>query len=765
MPQSVDRLLKELTLEEKASLCSGKDFWTTKAVDRLGLRSWMMTDGPHGLRKQKSGTDAGILGAVPSTCFPSGAGLASTWNRDLIEEVGRALGREAKAEQVGVLLGPAVNIKRSPLCGRNFEYFSEDPYLAGQMAKHHILGVQSQGIGTSLKHFAANNQEKDRMTIDAIVDERTLREIYLPAFETAVKEAQPWTVMCSYNRINGTYASQNRWLLTEVLKEEWGHTGLVVTDWGAADDRPSGIAAGNELEMPGNGGITDADIVKAVKSKKLSMVDLDKAVRRILELTLRVQENLDAQAQVDFDVHHALARKAAAEGTVLLKNEGNLLPLKAKKVAFVGAFARTPRYQGGGSSHITPTRMDDAVEETRKALPGADIGYAAGYSPKGEAVDPALVEEATTLAAQAEVAVVFLGLTDPLESEGYDRRHLGVPANHTHLLDAVLAVQKNVVVVLSNGSPIEMPWVNRVPAILEGYLGGQAWGGAVADLLSGRTSPSGRLAETFPLRLQDNPSYLNFPGDAKKVEYREGIFVGYRHYDAAGVPVLFPFGHGLTYTTFAYGPLTLSKPTVFDDQRLTVSVEVTNTGSATGSEVVQLYVGDQEASVLRPVRELKGFVKVALAPGEKTTVTFTLDKRSWAFWSVADGDWRVETGEFELTVGSSSRDLRSSASVTVRSTSPDKTHYDQNTRLGDLIDHPVGGMFVRTVMAELRKNFGEYEPGSAEQQMMDNMVAEMPLRNLVRFAGGKLPPVVLDVLVGVLNGLQPLSALERFFPK
>jgi beta-glucosidase len=765
MPKTVDQLLKELTLEEKASLCSGKDFWTTKAVERLGIPSWMMTDGPHGLRKQKAGTDAGVLGAIPATCFPSGVGLASTWNRDLIEEVGQALGRESKAEQVGVILGPAVNIKRSPLCGRNFEYLSEDPFLAGQMAKHHILGVQSQGVGTSLKHFAANNQEKDRMTIDAVVDDRTLREIYLPAFETAVKEAQPWTVMCSYNRINGTYASQNRWLLTEVLKEQWGHRGVVVTDWGAADDRPAGIAAGNELEMPGNGGITDADIVKAVKAKTLSMADLDKAVRRVLELTLKVQENLDPQAQVDFDAHHALARRVAAESMVLLKNDANLLPLKAKKVAFVGAFARTPRYQGGGSSHITPTKMDDAVEEAQKAVPGVEVGFAAGYSPKSEAVDPALVTEAVALARNADVAVVFLGLTDPFESEGYDRRHLGIPANHTRLLDEVLAVQKNVVVVLSNGSPIEMPWANRVPAILEGYLGGQAWGGAVADLLFGRANPSGRLAETFPLRLQDNPSYLNFPGDAKKVEYREGIFVGYRHYDAANVEVLFPFGHGLSYTTFAYGPLTLSKETLFDDQKLTVSVDVTNTGALAGSEVVQLYVGDQKASVLRPVRELKGFAKVALEPGEKKTVSFTLDKRSWAFWSVDDQDWRVETGAFEVSVGASSRDFRSTATVTVRSTAADKTRYDQNTRLGDLVDHPVGGVFVRAVMKQLRQQFGSYEEGSAEQQMTDNMVAEMPLRNLVRFAGGKLPPVVLDLLIGVLNGLQPFSVLERFLPK
>lgn len=762
----IDQLLKELTLEEKASLCSGKDFWTTKAVERLGIPSWMMTDGPHGLRKQPSGGDAGVLGGIPATCFPSGVGLASSWNRELIEEVGRAIAREAKANQVGVVLGPAVNIKRSPLCGRNFEYLSEDPFLAGEMAKHHILGVQSQGIGASIKHFAANNQERLRMTIDAVVDERTLREIYLPAFEAAVKGAQPWTVMCSYNRINGTYAAENRWLLTEVLKEEWGHTGIVVTDWGADNDRVAGLKAGQELEMPGNGGLTDADLVKAVKGGTLPTGVLDKSVGRVLTLTQKVVENLDPKAVYDAGAHHALARKAAAEGMVLLKNEGSLLPLKAQRIALVGAFARQPRYQGGGSSHITPTRIDDALTEFRVQAPaGVEVVFAEGYSLKNDGSQPALIAEARAAAEAAEVAVVFIGLSDNLESEGFDRTHLGLPAGHVALLEGVLEVQKNVVVVLSNGSPVEMPWIDQVPAVLEGYLGGQAWGGAVVDLLLGKAVPSGKLAETFPLRIEDNSAFLNFPGDAKKVEYREGIFVGYRHHDAARVAPLFPFGHGLSYTTFSYGPLVPDKTTLTDAQTLTVKVAVTNSGSVAGAEVVQLYVGDRRASVLRPVRELKGFAKVFLAPGETKTVTLSLQKRAFAFWSAEVHDWVVETGEFELSAGSSSRDLRSFATITVRTTTPDSVRYDHNTTLGELADHPVGGLFVRTVMKKMEAVFGTYEPGSAEERMMRTMVAEMPLRNLVRMSGGQMPPLVLDLLLGVLNGLQPLSVLDRFIPK
>lgn len=746
----VEQLLNELTVEEKASLCSGKDFWTTKAIPRQGIPSWMMTDGPHGLRKQRSDAgEVGLLDSVPATCFPSGVGLASTWNPELVEEVGRALGKESRAEQVGVILGPAVNIKRSPLCGRNFEYFSEDPLLAGELAKSHIAGVQSQGVGASIKHFAVNNQEKFRMTIDAIVDERTLREIYLRAFEIAVQGAQPWTVMCSYNRVNGTYAAENQGLLTTILKNEWGHEGLVVTDWGANNDRVVGLQAGQDFEMPGNGGLTDQNIVEAVRSGRLSMETLDGAVRRILTITKKVVENIDREAHFDPTAHHALARRVATESLVLLKNSEGILPLQpGKSVAFLGALAKTPRYQGGGSSHILPTQMDDAVSEAKKW--GHQVQYAEGYRLDTEESDQRLVKEAQNCAQQADVAVVFLGLTENFESEGFDRSHLGIPANHTTLLEEVLKVQPRVVVVLSNGSPVAMPWVDRVPAILESYLGGQAWGGAVVDILWGRANPSGKLAETFPVRLEDNPSYLHFPGDGRKVEYREGIFVGYRHYDALRLAPLYPFGHGLSYTTFAYGPL-VADPTFVDGDTITVSTEVTNTGSRAGAEVVQLYVGSRRPSVVRPVRELKAFAKVSLDPRQSQRVTFSLDRRAFAHWSVEAHDWVVDEGDYDLWAASSSRDLRQTTVVRGITTRKRPRTWDQNSRLGELVQHPDGQRFYDAIVPPFAALFGTYAPGSPEARMMEVMVDEMPLRNLVRMGGGRFTPDQLEALLTTLN--------------
>ena len=754
MTRDLDSMVAALTLEEKASLCSGEDFWTTKAVERLGILSWMMTDGPHGLRKQRSDSgQIGLVNNVPATCFPSGAGLASTWNRELLEEVGRALGRESKAERVGVILGPAVNIKRSPLCGRNFEYLSEDPYLAGELATHHIRGVQSQGVGASIKHFAANNQEKSRMLIDVIIDERTLREIYLPAFEIAVKEAQPWTVMCSYNRINGTYASEHPWLLAQVLKKEWGHRGMVVTDWGACDDRVAGLKAGEDFEMPGNAGITDAEIVAAVEDGSLPVAVLDAAVTRILDVTFRVLDNMDPKASFDAKAHHALARRAASESMVLLKNEGALLPLRnRRRVAFIGAFAKTPRYQGGGSSHITPTEVDDALEEARNLVAGTCvIDYAAGYSVASEEDDSALLAEARAVASAAEVAVLFIGLTDNLESEAFDRADMRIPRNHTALLEEVLTVQKNVVVVLSNGAPVEMPWIDAVPSVLEGYLGGQAWGGAVADILFGRVSPSGKLAETFPKRLEDNPSFLNFPGEATKVEYREGLFVGYRYYDTARVEPLFPFGHGLSYTRFEYANLRLDKSAMCDTERLEVSVEISNAGAVEAKEVVQLYIGDEKSSMARPKRELKAFRKIDLKPGERTTVSFSLDKRAFAFWSPPHADWIVETGAFEIAVGASSRDLRLSAVVEVQSTTPDLRYWDFNASLRDVAEHPLGEAFAREMMPRLAAIFGTYDPGSPEAAMIEAMIKDMPLRNALRMCRMVSREEITDLL-GALNG-------------
>ncbi|MCE5256146.1 MAG: glycoside hydrolase family 3 C-terminal domain-containing protein, partial [Spirochaetaceae bacterium] len=765
---------------------------------RLGIPSWTMTDGPHGLRKQSTdNARVGLHDSVPATCFPSGAGLASTWNVDLVEEVGKAIGAEAKAEGVGVVLGPAINIKRSPLCGRNFEYLSEDPLLAGELARHYITGLQSSGVGASIKHFAANNQEKNRMFIDVVADERTLREIYLPAFETAIRGAKPWTVMCAYNRINGTYCSENEWLLSRVLRDEWGYKGIVVTDWGACDDRVAGLLAGEDFVMPGDGGITDAAIVAAVEDGSLSENCLDAAVRRILDVTFRVVDAAPVP-QYDAAAHHALARRVATESMVLLKNEPRLLPLggftelsvggcdepgasscpdqppeAGRRIVFVGAFARTPRYQGGGSSHIVPTRMDDALEEARsivnarnagnacraRAGNGSDregangawtIDYAPGYRLDSDEPDPTLLAEARGAAARADTAVLFIGLTDRLESEGFDRNDMKLPQSHLALLEEVLKVQKNVVVVLSNGAPVEMPWMGRVPAIIEGYLGGQAWGGAIADILFGLASPSGRLTETFPRRLEDNPSYLNFPGDAKRVEYREGIFVGYRYYDAARVEPLFPFGHGLSYTEFEYSNLRLDKAEMQDTDSLTVQLDVRNVGLVESQEVVQLYVEDEEASVLRPPRELKGFCKVTLKPGEKTTVEFELSKRAFAFWSEEHEEWVVETGDFVISVGASSRDIRLRASVRLESSTPDLRVWDSSASLGEVGKTPAGAAFARTIKPRFAATFGNYAPGSAEAGMMEAMMREMPLRNLVRM-GGQATQDEIDKIIATLN--------------
>ncbi len=753
MERNLSEIVRKMTLEEKASLCSGKDFWYTKDVKRAGVPSIMMTDGPHGLRKQAGDPDGlGLLG-TPATCFPAGCALAASWDRELIEEVGRTIAAEAQAENVAIVLGPAVNIKRSPLCGRNFEYLSEDPLLTGELAAHHIRGLQSEQVGASIKHFAANNQERLRMTIDAVVDERTLREIYLAGFEIAVKASQPWTVMCAYNRLNGEYCAENRWLLTTVLKEEWGHTGIVVTDWGACNDRVAGLEAGQELEMPGNGGLNDREIVRAVESGSLDVAVLDRAVERILDVTFRGVDGAREGATADLAAHHRTARMAGTECMVLLKNDGPILPLaKRGKVAFVGEFARTPRYQGGGSSHITPSRMDSAVEEAQKVVGhDAEILFASGYSLKSSAPDQKLVAEAAKIAADADVAVVFIGLTDAFESEGFDREHMRIPENHTALLEAVLAVQENVVVVLSNGSPIEMPWVDRPKAILESYLGGQAWGGAVADVLFGEANPSGKLPETFPLRLEDNPSYLSFPGDGRTVEYREGVFVGYRYYDKKAIRPLFPFGHGLSYTRFSYADLTLGTRTIRDTDELSVSVRITNDGNVAGKEVVQLYVADAQSSVPRPVRELKGFQKVSLDAGESTVIHFTLTRRSFAYWSRNDGDWVVESGEFRIDVGASSRDIRLTDTVQVESSTRRATHFHLNSTVRDLEEHPVGKAIAEQFQSGFLASLNNADPDSTEALMFRAMVQEMPLRNIVRMGSGQVTPEAMDRILEQLN--------------
>ncbi|WP_454049998.1 aryl-beta-d-glycosidase [Cellulomonas sp. Marseille-Q8402] len=743
----VERVLAELTLEEKAALTSGSDFWHTDGVERLGVPKVMVTDGPHGLRKQAESADhLGIGNSVPATCFPPAAALASTWDVDLLDRVGRALGRETRGNDVAVLLGPGVNMKRSPLCGRNFEYFSEDPALAGDLGAALVSGIQSQGVGTSLKHFAANNQETDRMRVSADVDERTLREIYLPAFERVVTRVQPWTVMCSYNKINGTYASQDHWLLTEVLRDEWGFEGLVVSDWGAVVDRVAAVAAGLDLEMPATGGRTDALVVDAVQSGALDEAVLDVAARRVLQLIARAQPALAEPGTIDAEAHHALAREAAADGSVLLKNASvdgaPALPLSASAAAeavVIGEFARTPRYQGAGSSQVNPTRLDDALTALRSAT-GTELPFAAGFSVAGvtdEADDAALLDEAVGLAREAGTVLLFLGLPAPDESEGYDRTHLGLPADQVAVLRAVAAVNPRVVVVLANGSAVGVEWQDDAAAVLETWLGGQAGGSAVADLLLGVRNPSGKLAETIPHRVEDTPAFGNFPGDNGHVRYGEGVLVGYRWYDTRLVDVAYPFGHGLSYTTFGYSDVTATLSGEGAASAIEVTATVTNTGAVAGAETVQVYVGDPEAAVLRPTRELKAFAKVALEPGESRTLTFTLGSRDLAYWHPALRRWVVGGGRTVVEVGASSRDIRGTAEVTVTG-EPLFGTLSADSTVTEWLAHPVG---KRVLGAEFESATAALDP------TMLAMLGDMPMRVIASFGMGGFDEAGLSRMV------------------
>nr|WP_285889351.1 glycoside hydrolase family 3 C-terminal domain-containing protein [Neobacillus niacini] len=761
--QDIKQLILQMTLEEKAGLCSGLDFWHLKGIERLGIPSIMVTDGPHGLRKQKMGADhLGLFDSVPATCFPSAVGLASTWNKELINEVGVALGQECQAEDVAVLLGPGANIKRSPLCGRNFEYFSEDPFLSSEMAASHIKGVQSEGVGTSLKHFAANNQEHRRMSTDAIVDERTLREIYLASFENAVKEAQPWTVMSAYNKVNGDFASENKTLLTDILRDEWGFEGFVVSDWGAVNEPVDGLVAGLDLEMPSSSGIGEKKIIDAVRNGQLSEDKLDKAVERILRIILMAVENKKENADYDKAQHHKLARKAASESMVLLKNEDNILPLKKEgTISFIGSFAKKPRYQGGGSSHINPTKLENIYEEIEKtAGQNVNVLYAEGYHLEKDLIDNQLIEEAKKTAAKSDITVLFVGLPDRYESEGYDREHLNIPENQRLLVEAVAEVQKNIVVVLSNGAPVVMPWLDQVKGLLEGYLGGQALGGAIADILFGEVNPSGKLAETFPLKLSDNPSYLNFPGEGDKVKYKEGIFVGYRYYDTKQIEPLFPFGYGLSYTTFEYKNLVIDKKEIKDTETVTVTVNVKNTGKVPGKEIIQLYVKDIKSSVIRPEKELKGFGKVSLQPGEDKTISFELDKRSFAYYNTDLKDWYVESGEFEILVGKSSREIELTEEIMVQSTTPVFLKVHRNSTVGDLLSDPILGEKAKTLISELTKGsplFAVESNHGEGAEMMEAMLKYMPLRALMNFSGGDITEDKLTELIKELNSTNYVS--------
>lgn len=740
MSRDIKKIISEMTLEEKAGMCSGADFWHLKGVERLGIPQVMVSDGPHGLRKQDDSADhLGINDSIKAVCFPTACATACSFDRDLLEEMGKALGRECQAENVSVILGPAANIKRSPLCGRNFEYFSEDPYLASQMAASHIRGVESQNIGTSLKHFAANNQEHRRMSCSSEIDERTFREIYLAAFEGAVKEGKPDTIMCSYNRINGEFASENHMLLTEVLRDDWGFEGYVMSDWGAVNDRVKGLEAGLELEMPASGGDTDKEIVEAVKSGRLKEKVLDTAVERILKIIFRYADN-HKTVEWDKEADHKLAAKVAAESMVLLKNDG-ILPLKKdkEKIAFIGKFAQKPRYQGGGSSHINSFRVVSALEAAKAYT---EVTYAQGYDVKEDIVDKTLEAEAVKAAGEADVAVIFAGLPDAFESEGYDRTHMHMPQCQNHLIEEILKVQKNVVVVLHNGSPIEMPWADDVRGILESYLCGQAVGEAQCALLFGDANPCGKLAETIPYKLSDNPSYLNFPGDGKKVEYKEGVFVGYRYYDTKEMPVRYPFGYGLSYTTFDYHDMKLSADKIKDTDKVTVSVQITNTGKVAGKEIVQLYVADKTGAAVRPSKELKGFAKVALEPGETRTVEIELDQRSFAWFNTEIHDWYAASGEYEILIGASSRDIRLKSTLQLTSTRTLPMEITRNTVVAELMGNPATAAILGKYVEQFTSMMGgdkEKNSDAANEAVTEEMTMKMmensPLRSFRSFMG------------------------------
>ncbi len=704
-------ILAMMTLEEKAAICDGENFWNLKAMEKYGIPSIMVCDGPHGLRKKDySKKGDSLSNSVPAISYPTAATTACSWDPDLLYEMGVALGKKCLKEKVGVLLGPGINMKRSPLCGRNFEYFSEDPILAGELAASFINGVQSMGVGTSLKHFCANSQETRRMTCDSVVDERALREIYLTAFEIAVKKAQPWTVMNSYNKINGAHGSENRHTQTEILRDEWGFNGVVVSDWGAVNDRVLGFKNGNDLEMPSSSGSGTKKIVEAVKNGELDEAILNERALNMLNLIKKAVDGSKDNYEYNDADDQPLARKIAAQSMVLLKNDG-ILPLKkGSKIAVIGELARSPRYQGAGSSHINPTKLDNALDELKAS--GFEVEFAQGYELKAKKAkkNPAHIAEAVELAKRSEKVVLFIGLTDDYEAEGFDRTIMALPEAHDQLVEEVLKVNKNVVVVLAGGSPVEMPWNDGVNAVLHSYLGGQAGAGAVADILCGDVNPSGKLSETYPVTYDSTPAKNFFPGNPASVEYRESVYIGYRYYDKSNKAVRYPFGFGLSYTTFEYSNIKLDKTSMDENETLSVAFTVKNTGNVAGFETAQLYVADKESTIYRPVKELKGFKKVWLEPGESKEITIVLSKRAFAFYNVNINDWCVESGDFEILVGASSADIKLRATVNVTAPEVSIPDYSKVAPLyytGD-VQYMPADQFVAVLGRELPPS--DYDP-------------------------------------------------------
>ena len=779
-------IVNKLSLEQKAAFVSGYDYWHLQQNEALGLPQIMITDGPNGLRKQNpNGKSVGLGNSYPATAFPNSATLSCSWDPDLIYQEGQALAEECLKERVSVLLGPGANIKRAPTCGRNFEYFSEDPLLSGECAAAWINGIQSKGIGASLKHFACNSQEAYRMVINEVVDERALRELYLTAFEIAVKKAQPWTIMNCYNRVNGVYGSEQIHLQQEIARGEWGFEGLFVTDWGASVDRVPGLEAGTDLEMPSSGSYNTEKIMAAVQSGELSEDVLDEAVDNVIELIEKSKPVLAETHTFDQKAHHALAAQIAEQSMQLLKNEDGILPLKKDaKIAVIGEMAKFPRYQGAGSSVVNPFSVDTAYYELGKR--GVNFSYAKGYQKGKDVIDEALIAEAVKNAKEADVAVVFAGLTEEFEGEGYDRVDIRMPACHNFLISRVAAANPNTVVVLAGGSVVEMPWIDDVKALLNSGLGGEGGGTAVARLLLGEANPCGKITETYPLSFKENPTFGNYPGEPVTSEHRESVFIGYRYYDSANKDVLFPFGHGLSYTSFAYSDLTLSKKTMKDTGEVTVSFKVKNTGDVAGAEIAQLYVADKESTIFRPKQELKGFKKVFLAPGEEQEITLTLGKRAFAFFNVNKNDWQVESGKFDILVGASSRDIKLCGTITVKSDDttaiPDyresAPNYYENvaaitradfeavygvlpadTRdpakpidiyccLSDAEHTKWGGRICKIIRGAVSK-LGSAENGDGK--MIAAMATQIPIRNFIAMSMGVFTPDMADGLLRILN--------------
>jgi len=759
MSQDIQSIVSKMTLEEKAALCTGASAWTTTPIERLGVPEMIVSDGPHGVRRVPDVTSMANK-SLPATCFPTASCTASTWDVALIRKMGEAIAEECIALNVDVVLGPGANMKRSPLGGRNFEYFSEDPYLAGEMAANFINGVQSKGVGTSLKHFAANNQEFQRFSISSEVNERTLREIYLPAFEKAVKQGKPWTVMCSYNKLNGTFASEHHYLLTEILKEEWGFEGLVVSDWGAVRDRVAALKAGLDWEMPGPQERRVKQVVAAVRAGELDEAILDEAVRRILRIVFKAKET-PKNGTFNVDAHHELAYQIATEGMVLLKNNG-ILPLKdPAHIAVIGRSAENAHFQGGGSSHINPTKVAVPFKELGAQAGNAELTYAEGY-PVDDSFRQDLIDQAVTLSQSADVAVLYIALPTYKESEGYDRKDLDLTDQQVALIKAVAKVQPKTVVVLNNGAPVAMSaWIDDVAAVLEGWMMGQAGGVAIADVLFGKVNPCGKLAETFPLKLSDTPAYLNWPGESGEVHYGEGLFIGYRYYDARRLPVLFPFGYGLSYTTFEYSNAKVSAKTFKDVDGVTVTVDVTNTGGVLGKEIVQVYVRDQKSGLVRPEKELKGFAKVELQPGETKSVSIQLDFRAFAFYHPEYKQWITEDGDFDLLVAASAADIRQVLTVTLESTLSLPCILDKESTIREWMTDPRGAAALGPVYPKMeeesRKMFGgEGGESTIGMDFMD-MLGDMPLVSVLMWQQSTLPRHPEDMVDGLLQQVHSLG--------